>query len=156
MNKRNRHQSHGCRNTQCCPSHMMPSPYGASQFSPHMMPGQYGPSQLSPHMMPGQYGPSQLSPQMMPGQYDPSQFSPQMMPTQVAPTQVSPQKQFVCTNVMHTVVPHVHPSHVTTVNKHIIDHQHHFPVTESVVNECCENHIMCDTPYQHKCDKQPK
>lgn len=71
----------------------------------------------------------------------------QIMPTQYAPAQFSPQEQFVRTNVMHTVVPHVHPAHVTTVNKHVIDHQHHFPVTQSTVNEYYENNTMCGTPY---------
>lgn len=149
MLNRNRHQSHGCRrnNAQCCPSQMMPAHFG---------PGQFGPGQFSPQMMQGQFGPAQMSPQMMQGQFGGNPLSTQMMPTQIAPTQVSPETQFVCTNVMHTIVPHVHPAHVTTVNKHIIDHQHHFPVTESVVNECCENHTMCETPHHHHCGKQPK
>lgn len=81
---------------------------------------------------------------------------PQMMPTQFDPAQFDPTQQFVRTNIMHTVVPHVHPSHITTVNKHIIDHQHHFPVTESVVNECCEKNTMCGTPYNHHCGPQPR
>lgn len=148
MFNRNRHHSHGCkrRNTHCCPSQMMPAQYGPGQFSPQMMPGQFDPSQLSPQMM-------------MPGQFGGTPLSTQMMPTQIAPTQFSPQEQFVRTNVMHTIVPHVHPAHVTTVNKHIIDHQHHFPVTESVVNECCENHTLCETPHHHHkkhCDHHKK
>ena len=81
---------------------------------------------------------------------------PQMMPTQYDPAQFDPTQQFVRTNVMHTVVPHVHPAHITTVNKHIFDHQHHFPVTESVVNECCETHTMCGQPHHPHMGPQPR
>ena len=80
----------------------------------------------------------------------------QMMPTQFDPPQFSPQEQVVRTNVMRTVVPHVHPAHVTTVNQHVIDHQHYFPVTESVVNQCCENHMICGMPPHHNWGQQPR
>lgn len=103
-------------------------------------------------------GPSQMMPsQVMPSQIMPSQMMPsQVMPSQFETPQFSPQEQFVQTNVMHTVVPHVHPAHITTVNKHVIDHQHHFPVTESVVNECCENHTICGNPHHHRRGQQPR
>ncbi|MGG6445828.1 CotD family spore coat protein [Pseudobacillus badius] len=71
---------------------------------------------------------------------------PQVLPAQFDPPLVSPTQQFVKTNVFNTVVPHIHPSHTTTVNKHMIHHQHYFPHTESVVNECCEQHLMCGMP----------
>lgn len=134
MFNRNHHHSCGCgaRNCRNRPSQMMPSQFGPAQFSPQMMP-------------------SQLAPQMMPSQSDPSQLAPQVMPPQF-----SPQMQLVRTNVMHTIVPHVHPTHITTVNRHVIDHQHHFPVTESVVEECCENQTMCGTPHHHQCGKHPR
>lgn len=64
-------------------------------------------------------------------------------PTNVLPPQVSPTQQFVNTNVMNTVVPHVHPSHTTTVNKHVYTHQHYFPHTQSCVNECYNQHVVC-------------
>lgn len=77
----------------------------------------------------------------------------QQLPTQTAPTQfaspqVSPTTQYVQRNVMNTVVPHYHPSHLTTVNQHYINNQHYFPHTESVVNECFEQNTMCGTPFR--------
>jgi spore coat protein D len=33
------------------------------------------------------------------------------------------------------VVPHIHPSHTTTFNHHIFQHQHYFPHTVSVAND---------------------
>lgn len=68
-------------------------------------------------------------------------------PDQFAPTRVSPTRNFVQRNVMNTYVPHVHPSHLTNVNQHNIHNHHHFPHTESVVNECFETHTMCGTPF---------
>ncbi|WP_445324329.1 CotD family spore coat protein [Pseudobacillus sp. FSL P4-0506] len=81
---------------------------------------------------------------------------PQLMPTQYDPPLVSPTQQFVKTNVFNTVVPHIHPSHTTTVNKHMINHEHYFPHTESVVNECCEQHIMCGKPVNPCCPPRPR
>lgn len=67
--------------------------------------------------------------------------------------QVSPTRQFVQNNMTTTVVPHYHPSHLTTVNHHHIEHQHHFPHTQSVVNKCHETHTMCGKPFtpQNNC-----
>lgn len=81
------------------------------------------------------------------------QFGMTQLPDQVSPTQyeqarVSPTRHYVQTNYANTVVPHVHPSHLTTVNRSCIHHQHHFPHTESVRNDCQENHTMCGTPFQ--------
>ncbi len=59
---------------------------------------------------------------------------------------VSPTQEFVRTNIHNTYVPHIHPSHTTTVNKHMIHNQHFFPHTESVVNECYETNTMCGMP----------
>ena len=85
----------------------------------------------------------------------------QQLPTQTAPTQfgqpqVSPTQEYVQKNVSNTVVPHYHPSHLTTVNQHYINNQHYFPHTESVVNECFETNTMCGTPFRphvhsHEC-----
>ncbi|WP_082090196.1 CotD family spore coat protein [Bacillus thermotolerans] len=69
-----------------------------------------------------------------------------MHPTQYDPPQISPTQHFVKTNLYNRVVPHIHPSHTTTVNKHMTTHQHYFPHTESVVNEYHEQHIMCGKP----------
>ncbi|MFS0749507.1 CotD family spore coat protein [Oceanobacillus sp. 1P07AA] len=70
--------------------------------------------------------------------------------TEYCPTNVSPTKQYVKTNVSNTEVAHYHPSHTTTVNKHMTTHKHYFPHTESVVNDVQEQHIMCGKPH-HPC-----
>lgn len=71
---------------------------------------------------------------------------PNVMPTQVAPAQVSPTQEVVKTNIFNTVVPHFHPVHTTTVNRHVTHHQHYFPRTQSVVNEYEETQQNCGTP----------
>ncbi|MDN4492438.1 CotD family spore coat protein [Ureibacillus aquaedulcis] len=63
---------------------------------------------------------------------------PNVFPTQVAPARISPTQHIVKTNIFNTVVPHCHPVHTTTVNRHNTHHQHFFPRTESVVNEFTE------------------
>lgn len=73
----------------------------------------------------------------------------QTNPTQFASSQVSPTQQYFQRNISNTVVPHYHPSHLTTINQHHINHQHHFPHTQSVVNECFETNTMCGTPFRH-------
>ncbi len=104
----------------------------------HVM-GAYSPSAVSP----AQYGPSAVSP----GQYGPTQTSP----SQVAPAQVSPTQQYVNTNVSNTVIPVVHPSHTTNVNKHVNTFKHYFPHTQSVVNECYNQHLICGRPPHNPC-----
>ena len=74
--------------------------------------------------------------------------SRQFLPDRVSPTQynsprVMPTEHYVQRNIINHVVPHVHPTRLTTVNKHCIHHQHHFPHTESMMNECHETHTMC-------------
>jgi spore coat protein D len=74
------------------------------------------------------------------------------MPTQVAPAQISPTQQYVQRVVTNTVVPHYHPSHLTTINQHFINNEHYFPHTESTKNECFETNTMCGTPFTpHRC-----
>lgn len=68
-------------------------------------------------------------------------FPPNVMPPVVYPTQ-----QFVNTNQFTHIVPHVHPSHTTTVNQHMFQHQHYCPHTHSVVNEVCHQHLNCCCP----------
>ncbi|MCK2016485.1 CotD family spore coat protein [Peribacillus frigoritolerans] len=101
--------------------------------------GAYSPMAVSP----AQYGPSAVSP----AQYGPTQTSP----SQVAPAQVSPTQQYVNTNVSNTVIPVVHPSHTTNVNKHVNTFKHYFPHTQSVVNECYNQHLICGRPPQNPC-----
>lgn len=81
-------------------------------------------------------------------------------PTNVAPAHVSPTQNTVNTNVSKTVVPYVHPTHNTTVNKHIIQNQHYFPHSESVVNECYTQDLICSSPppmpmHKHCCPPRP-
>ena len=132
------------------PAGMGPSPYGPMGVSPAAMgPTPYGPMGVSPAGIgPSPYGPMGVSPAGVgPTPFAPTPFSPtNVLPTSVAPTQVSPTQEFVNTNLMNTVVPHVHPSHTTTVNKQVFTHKHYFPHTQSVVNQCCSQHLVCPGP----------
>ena len=136
--------------TGVSPAAMGPTPYGPMGVSPAAMgPTPYGPMGVSPAAMgPTPYGPMGVSPAAIgPTPFGPTPFSPtNVLPTSVAPTQVSPTQEFVNTNLMNTVVPHVHPSHTTTVNKHVFTHKHYFPHTQSVVNQCCSQHLVCPGP----------
>ncbi|SNT23617.1 Inner spore coat protein D [Bacillus sp. OK838] len=116
-------------------------------------PAQYGPSAVSP----AQYGPSAVSPaQYGPSAVSPAQLGPtQALPTQLAPAQVSPTQQFVNTNVSNTVIPVVHPSHTTTVNKHLNTYKHYFPHTQSVVNQCFTQNLICGRPPINPCCPPP-
>ncbi|MBK5446129.1 MULTISPECIES: CotD family spore coat protein [unclassified Peribacillus] len=89
------------------------------------------------------------------GQCPPQYCPPQTFPTQYDPPQISPTKQFVNTNVSNTVIPVVHPSHTTTVNKHVNTYKHYFPHTQSVVNECCTQNIICGMPHNPCCPPMP-
>ncbi|WP_445683600.1 CotD family spore coat protein [Solibacillus sp. FSL R7-0668] len=84
--------------------------------------------------------------QNLPGGYQ--ELPTQMGPTQFEQQRVSPTQQYVQRNVINTVVPYIHPSHLTTVNQHCINNQHYFPHTESVINECFETNTMCGTPFR--------
>ena len=102
------------------------------------------------------YMPSAVSPAAV----GPAPVAPvPVAPTNVLPPQVSPPQQFVNTNVMNTVVPHVHPSHTTTVNKHVYTHKHYFPHTQSCVNECYNQQVICGPqpmmPMHHCCPPRP-
>ncbi|WP_260398963.1 spore coat protein [Peribacillus simplex] len=102
-----------------------------------------GPTAVSP----AQFGPTAVSP---------AQLGPtQALPTQLAPAQVSPTQQFVNTNVSNTVIPVVHPSHTTTVNKHLNTYKHYFPHTQSVVNECFTQNLICGRPPINPCCPPP-
>ncbi|WP_405387886.1 CotD family spore coat protein [Peribacillus muralis] len=92
----------------------------------------------------------QCPPQHCPPQYCP----PNVSPTQYDPPQVSPTKQYVNTNVSNTVIPVIHPSHTKTVNKHVNTYKHYFPHTQSVVNECCTQNLICGVPH-NPCPPNP-
>ncbi|WP_442916900.1 CotD family spore coat protein [Lysinibacillus sp. 54212] len=98
-----------------------------------------------------------MGPGMAPGGWgtSPVRFPPQTFPTRYAPPQVAPRQEFVRTNIFPTVVPHIQPSHTTTVNRRVIENQFYFPHTESVVNECCVKNTMCGTPHMPcKCGRR--
>lgn len=129
----------GMGKSSCCPStgNMGPGqmgPYSGGPFSG-------GPSQVSPFsggLFSG--GPSQVSP----FSGGPTQMGPTYVaPTQTLPAQVSPTQNVVQKNIMKHIVPHIHPTHTTTVNDHVFQHQHYFPQTCSVVNQCCNQHVIC-------------
>ncbi|WP_342463223.1 CotD family spore coat protein [Ureibacillus sp. FSL K6-8385] len=71
---------------------------------------------------------------------------PHVMPTQVAPAQISPTQEVVRTNIFNTIVPHIHPVHTTTVNRHVFHHQHYYPQTYSQVNEYYQTSRQCGDP----------
>ena len=56
-------------------------------------------------------------------------------PTKVLPAVVHPTKCCVNHNFENVIVPHVFPSHTTTVNHTNFQSQEHFPHSQSVVNE---------------------
>ncbi|MCA1037101.1 spore coat protein [Bacillus infantis] len=53
----------------------------------------------------------------------------------ICPAVVHPTKCCVNHTFQNNVVPHIHPTHTTTVNHINFQHQHYFPQTQSVVNE---------------------
>jgi spore coat protein D len=56
-------------------------------------------------------------------------------PSHVLPAVVHPTKCCVNHNFVNNVVPHIHPTHTTTVNHINFQHKHYFPHTQSVVDE---------------------
>lgn len=125
---------------------------------PQGFPQQQMPMQMMPMQMPMQQMP--MMPMDMPmeiemwrQQQPTTQLPIQSGPTQFGDQRISPTRQYEQTIVTNEVIPHIFPSHLTTVNRHMIDHQYHFPHTESCVNECCETHTMCGTPFRpHMCN----
>jgi len=67
-------------------------------------------------------------------------------PPNVLPPIVYPTQQFVNENQFTNIVPHIHPSHTTTINETMYQHLHYFPHTHSVVNEVCHQHFCCEGP----------
>ena len=62
-------------------------------------------------------------------------------PTKVLPAVVHPTKCCVNHNFENVIVPHVFPSHTTTVNHTNFQSQEHFPHSQSVVNEVSNTDI---------------
>ena len=79
-------------------------------------------------------------------------WRPICCPTVFSPAIICPNKMRVNHTCVNNIVPHVHPSHTTTVNHINYQHQHHFPHTKSVVNEV-QRRIL--DPYQDLRHHQP-
>lgn len=62
--------------------------------------------------------------------------------TQVLPPRIHPTCQNVKYNCCEYLVPEVHPSHTTIVNRHLYKHCHQFPQTTSVVNQVANQHFV--------------
>lgn len=83
------------------------------------------------------------------------QCPPTFSPTQYCPPQISPTQHSMNTNVSKTVVPNIHPTHNKTINKHLIQNQHYFPHTNSVINECYVENVICGAPINQCCPPRP-
>lgn len=66
--------------------------------------------------------------------------------TNYMPPVIHPTQQFVNHTFSTTVVPHIHPSHVTTVNHHMFQHKHYCTSSASCCNECCNQEFNCCNP----------
>ncbi|MDR7075331.1 spore coat protein D [Neobacillus niacini] len=66
--------------------------------------------------------------------------------TNFAPPVIHPTQQFVNHTFSTTVVPHIHPKHMTTINHHLFQHKHYCPQSASCVQENCNQHIDCCCP----------
>lgn len=66
--------------------------------------------------------------------------------TNFAPPVIHPTKQVVNHTFSTTVVPHIHPTHTTTINHHTFQHKHYCPQSASAAQECCHQHIDCCCP----------
>jgi spore coat protein D len=62
-------------------------------------------------------------------------------PTKVLPAVVHPTKCCVNHNFENIIVPHVFPTHTTTVNHTNYQNQQHFPHSQSVVNEVTNTNV---------------
>ncbi|MCJ8006637.1 CotD family spore coat protein [Lederbergia wuyishanensis] len=67
-------------------------------------------------------------------------------PTCVMPAVVHPTKCCVNHTCNNVIVPHIHPTHTTTVNHENIINEHYFPHTESFVNEVTEQSVVMPGP----------
>ena len=66
--------------------------------------------------------------------------------TNIMPAVIHPTKCCVNHTFSTTVVPHIHPSHTTTVNHQLFEHKHYFPQTFSAVNEVSNQQFNCVGP----------
>ncbi|ASB88896.1 CotD family spore coat protein [Bacillus sonorensis] len=49
-----------------------------------------------------------------------------------------------------TIVPHIHPQHVTNVNHHKYEHVHYYPTSYSKYDPVTHHHSHCGKPCDHK------
>jgi spore coat protein D len=66
--------------------------------------------------------------------------------TNFMPPVIHPTNQIVNHTFSTTVVPHIHPTHVTTVNHHMFQHKHFCTESESCAENVCSQHINCCPP----------
>lgn len=66
-----------------------------------------------------------------------------VFPPNFLPPIIYPSRNFVNTNQFIHIIPHIHPSHTTTVNQHLFKHVHYCPQTCSAVEQVCHQHINC-------------
>jgi spore coat protein D len=66
--------------------------------------------------------------------------------TNYLPPVIHPTQQLVNHTFSTTVVPHIHPTHATTVNHHMYQHKHYCPQTASCCNEVCNQEFNCCNP----------
>ncbi|MDQ0213647.1 spore coat protein D [Oikeobacillus pervagus] len=64
----------------------------------------------------------------------------------VLPAVVHPTKCCVNHTNQQFIVPHIHPTHTTNINHQMYQHQHHFPQTQSFVNNVQHQHVNCGRP----------
>lgn len=62
--------------------------------------------------------------------------------TNVLPAVVHPTKCCVNNTFQNNIVPHIHPTHTTTVNHINFQHQHYFPHTQSVANQVTHQNVV--------------
>ncbi len=67
-------------------------------------------------------------------------------PPHVLPAIVHPTKCCVNHTFSTVEVPHIHPSHTTTVNHTMYQHKHYFPQTQSMVNQVSNQQFNCSGP----------
>ncbi|MFD3446066.1 CotD family spore coat protein [Microbacteriaceae bacterium 4G12] len=62
-------------------------------------------------------------------------------PTNVTPPIVHPTQCCETHTFSNTIVPHIHPTHTTFVNHHMVQNQHYFPQTQSAANTIQETNV---------------
>lgn len=66
--------------------------------------------------------------------------------TNILPPVIHPTNFNVNHTFSTTVVPHIHPTHTTTVNHHMYQHKHYCPQTYSCAEDVCNQHFDCCLP----------